>query len=68
MFCLIVFRDDALQREFGGIMGKICFSLLICGAVTALFGWEAGSQNTVFVGALLTFSGGAGIDRIMRAY
>jgi len=49
-------------------MGKICFSLLICGAVTALFGWEAGSQNTVFVGALLTFSGGAGIDRIMRAY
>jgi hypothetical protein len=49
-------------------MGKFCFLMLIVGALAAYFGWEIRSQNTMFVGVLLSLSGGAGVDRMLRSF
>lgn len=49
-------------------MGKICIAMIAAGAVAAFLGYENGSQNTMFLGALTALAGAAGIDRILRPF
>jgi hypothetical protein len=49
-------------------MGKLCMALMVTGGLLGYTGYAAGNQNLMFIGALIGLSGGAGLDRMLRAF